>query len=269
MSRATHSGHAVDIEGLSLAYGSHTIIEHLDLTLEPGEFLCLLGPSGCGKSTLLRILGDLAHAGGGVRVLGEPPRSAWRHIAYVFQNPRLVRWRNAVDNVTLGMELRGVEGSRRHLRQQALRHLERVHLGDLSARAAHLLSGGEQQRVAIARALAVEPRLLLMDEPFSALDVQTRAQLRAQLVSLWQETGLTIVFVTHDVDEALVLGSQVAVLSKKPTRLLSLLPIDVPHPRHLDSRELAGYRSQIVEQFGDQGELREVTVESVDSLGDT
>lgn len=256
MSTITHTSHAVDIDGLSLAYGPHTIIEHLDLTLEPGEFLCLLGPSGCGKSTLLRVLGDLAHAHGGVRVLGEPPRNAWRHIAYAFQTPRLVRWRNAVDNVTLGMELRGMRGSRRELREKAVRQLERVHLGDIAGRAAHLLSGGEQQRVAIARALAVEPRILLMDEPFSALDVQSRGQLRAELVSLWQESGLTIVFVTHDVDEALVLGSQLAILSKKPTRLLSLLRIDLPYPRRLDSPELVEYRKRIVGQFGGQSDLR-------------
>jgi ABC-type nitrate/sulfonate/bicarbonate transport system ATPase subunit len=244
------TGMAIDIKGLAIVYGEHVVMEHLDLEVEDGDFLCLLGPSGCGKSTLLRILGGLAKADGRIRVLGESPQASWQNLAYVFQTPRLVRWRNALDNVALGLELRGLPGTKKDHRARAEGYLTHLGLEDLGRRPAHFLSGGEQQRVAIARALAVQPRILLMDEPFSALDVHTRGQLRAEIVSIWQKSGLTIVFVTHDIDEAITIGSKVAVLSSKPTHLLSLLPIELSHPRTLSSPECVRYRSRIVEHFG-------------------
>ncbi|HEX2029917.1 MAG TPA: ABC transporter ATP-binding protein [Actinomycetota bacterium] len=251
------TGMAIELEGLSIVFGRDVVMQDLDLRVEEGEFLCLLGPSGCGKSTLLRILGGLAKADGRVRVLGEPPQSSWQHLAYVFQTPRLVRWRNAMDNVALGLELRGIPGTRKEHRASAEAYLAQLGLEDLAGRPAHVLSGGEQQRVAIARALAVQPRILLMDEPFSALDVHTRGQLRAEIVSIWQKSGLTIVFVTHDIDEAVTIGSKVAVLSSKPTRLLSLLPIELSHPRSRSSPEFVRYRSRIVEHFGGKTVLDE------------
>lgn len=244
------TGTAIEIEDLSIVFGKDVVMERLDLRVEDGDFLCLLGPSGCGKSTLLRILGGLAKADGRVRVLGEPPQTSWQHLAYVFQTPRLARWRNAMDNVALGLELRGMPGTKKEHREKAEGYLAQLGLAELGRRPAHVLSGGEQQRVAIARALAVQPRILLMDEPFSALDVHTRGQLRAEIVSIWQKSGLTIVFVTHDIDEAITIAGKVAVLSSKPTRLLSLLPIELSHPRTLSSPECVQYRTRIVEHFG-------------------
>ena len=244
------TGPAIEIEGLSIVFGEDVVMERLDLRVEDGDFLCLLGPSGCGKSTLLRILGGLAKAEGRVRVLGEPPQTSWQHLAYVFQTPRLARWRNAMDNVALGLELRGMPGTKNEHRERAEGYLAQLGLAELARRPAHVLSGGEQQRVAIARALAVQPRILLMDEPFSALDVHTRGQLRAEIVSIWQKSGLTIVFVTHDIDEAITIAGKVAVLSSKPTRLLSLLPIELSHPRTLSSPESVQYRTRIVDHFG-------------------
>ncbi|HKG37508.1 MAG TPA: ABC transporter ATP-binding protein [Conexibacter sp.] len=242
---------AIDIHDLRFAPAGEVILDGVDLRVEQGEFVCLLGPSGAGKSTTLRLLGGLMEGSGDIEVYGESPHHGWRRLAYVFQSPRLVRWRSAIDNVMLGMELRDGRGDKAARRERARAVLERVGLADLADRPAHLLSGGEQQRVAIARALAVEPDVLLMDEPFSALDVRTRTELRRQMVELWQETGLTVVFVTHDVDEALALGARAVVLSRKPTRVLADVRIDLPHPRDRESAEADVHREAILAAFGD------------------
>ncbi len=241
---------AVELGQLRVQYGKDVVIDGLDLTFRRGEFTCLLGPSGCGKSTILRIIGDLLEpAGGHVEVLGRAPDRAWADLAYVFQAPRLVPWRSAVGNVILGMQLRGVSGSRRVLHDRAMAAMSTVGIAELAARPAHVLSGGEQQRVSLARALAVEPQVLLMDEPFSALDVQTRRQLRAEIRSVWQQTGLTIVFVTHDVDEALIVADRVIVFSPKPTQLLADVAVDLPRPIDPASSEFAARHSQLVDLF--------------------
>jgi len=251
---------AVEIVDLGVKYGSSTVLDSVGLMIDSGDFLCLLGPSGCGKSTLLRVIGDLApFTSGQVRVDGEVPSNAWDRLAYVFQAPRLVPWRNAVDNVVLGMQFRKMAGSKRQLRTQALEAMRAVGIEDLAFKPAHVLSGGEQQRVAIARALAVRPEILLMDEPFSALDVQTRRQLRAEMVSLWRRTGLTIIFVTHDVDEALIVGSRVVVFSPKPTRILDDLKVDLPHPADPLSPEFHALRQRIAARFAGSGALDELT----------
>jgi len=254
------NGHAVEVVDLGVTYGSSTVLDSVGLDIDPGDFLCLLGPSGCGKSTLLRIIGDLApYTSGEVRVDGEPPTKAWDRLAYVFQAPRLVPWRNALDNVVLGMQFRKMDGSKRVLREQALEAMRVVGIEDLAHKPAHVLSGGEQQRVAIARALAVRPEILLMDEPFSALDVQTRRQLRAEMVSLWRRTGLTIVFVTHDVDEAIIVGSRIVVFSPKPTRILDDLTVDLAHPADPLSPAFQELRQRIVARFADSDALEELT----------
>jgi NitT/TauT family transport system ATP-binding protein len=242
---------AVDFKNLRVQYGATVIIDSLDLTLREGDFTCFLGPSGCGKSTMLRIIGELIEpAGGDVTVFGEPAGQAWDELGYVFQAPRLVPWRNAVGNIVLGLQLRGVSGSRKELRERAMDAMETVGITHLADRPAHQLSGGEQQRVAIARALAVQPKVLLMDEPFSALDVQTRRQLRQEIVSFWNKTGMTIVFVTHDVDEAIAVGSRVVVFSPKPTVLLADLPVTMPKPADTHSEEFTKLHDQIVSLFG-------------------
>jgi NitT/TauT family transport system ATP-binding protein len=200
-----------------------------------GEFLCILGPSGCGKSTSLRVIGDLLGISAGrVTVDGRPPREAWRELAFVFQSPRLVPWRTALGNVMLAMELR-YDGMKRAAMEATARELlALVGLAGDMHKYPRMLSGGERQRVAIARALAVDPQIILMDEPFSALDLNTRRRLRLEIISIWQKTQKTVAFVTHDIDEALTLADRIILLSNKPTRVLDTIVIDEPRPRAVD-----------------------------------
>ncbi len=221
-------------ERVALHLGGDAIYRDLDFAVRDGEFLCMLGPSGCGKSTALRLIGDLLPVESGtVMVEGRAPAAAWRSLAYVFQSPRLVPWRTAIGNVLLGMELRYDHMSRRAMRERAEKLLTLVGLGRDIGKFPSMLSGGERQRVAIARALAVDPKLILMDEPFSALDLTTRRRLRAELVSIWQQTGKTVIFVTHDIEEALVLADRILLLSNKPTRVLESIALDAPRPRDI------------------------------------
>lgn len=242
---------AIDTRGLTVAFDGQTIMSGIDLAIRDGELACLLGPSGCGKSTMLRIFGGLAdYQGGEVTVHGEPPARTWHRLAYVFQAARLVPWRTALDNVVLGMKLRGVTGDRRELRERARSYMDIVGIATLADRPGYALSGGEQQRVSIARALAVDPDILLMDEPFSALDVQTRKRLQQEIVALWQRTGLTIVLVTHDVNEALTVGNRIVVCSRKPTEILADHDVDLPYPRNPASLDFQERHDQIVRHFG-------------------
>ena len=225
---------AISFEAVGLSFGGESIYESLDFSVARGEFVCLLGPSGCGKSTALRIIGDLLAAGRGrVLVNGKPPAASRDAIAFVFQSPRLAPWRSALDNVLLGVELRfgRAEAKRRAARAAGL--LALVGLADAAAKYPLMLSGGERQRVAIARALAVDPEIILMDEPFSALDPNTRRRLRSEIERIWQATGKTIVFVTHDIDEALTLADRIVLMSNKPTRVLDTITVDAARPRDL------------------------------------
>ena len=222
----------IRFDHVRLCFGPETIFQDLSLSIGRGEFVCILGPSGCGKSTALRLIGDLLRPdGGSIIVDGRDPRETWEHLAFVFQSPRLAPWRTALDNVLLGMELRGGRRDREQMRARAIKALDLVGLTHDAGKYPRMLSGGEKQRVALARALAVEPQIILMDEPFSALDPNTRQRLRAEIVSIWQKTGKTIVFVTHDVDEALVLADRILLLSKKPARVIETIAIDRPRPR--------------------------------------
>jgi NitT/TauT family transport system ATP-binding protein len=226
----------IHFDHVRLRFGAETIFQDLSLSIGRGEFVCILGPSGCGKSTALRLIGDLLRPDGGlITVEGRDPRETWEHLAFVFQSPRLAPWRTALDNVLLGMELRGGRLDRQQMRARAIEALDLVGLTNDADKYPRMLSGGEKQRVALARALAVEPQIILMDEPFSALDPNARQRLRAEIVSIWQKTGKTIVFVTHDVDEALVLADRILLLSKKPTRVIETIALETPRPRSLDA----------------------------------
>jgi ABC-type nitrate/sulfonate/bicarbonate transport system ATPase subunit len=239
---------AVGIRDLRFMAAGESILDGIDLQVPQGQLLCILGPSGAGKTTVLRLLGGLmTGATGEITIFDESAERGWKRLAFVFQTPRLVRWRSALDNVVLANELRHGRGRKDARRRHALDCLARVGVEHLADRPAHLLSGGEQQRVAIARALAVEPDVLLMDEPFSALDIRTRAQLRRDLVEWWREDGeLTVIFVTHDVEEALALGSRAVVLSSKPTRVAADIAIDLPHPRDPNAPACGEHRRQIL-----------------------
>ena len=241
----------VRLRDLRLVLGGVDIYDGLSFDVRQGEFLCILGPSGCGKSTLLRLIGDLIQpTRGEITIEGEPPVAALDKIAYVFQSPRLVPWRTALGNVTLGHELRFGGKADDAIRARARGLLDMVGLGEDTHKYPLMLSGGERQRVAIARALAVEPHIILMDEPLSALDINTRQRLRGKILDIWKLTGKTIVFVTHDIDDALSMADRVLVLSGKPSRIVDTVTIDAPRPRRVDALSgLAPLRSRLERQF--------------------
>jgi NitT/TauT family transport system ATP-binding protein len=244
------------VKDLAVWRGLHQIIGAASFTVSRGEFICILGRSGCGKSTLLRVLGGLLPPSGGeTLIVGAAPGSSWTHVSFVFQTPRLVRWRNALENVQLGLDLRYGRGRAHHAEHQrrAAEMLDLVGLGGAQAKRPSMLSGGERQRVAIARSLAVEPRILLMDEPFSALDVRTRGQLRDQLIKIWQRTRRTIVFVTHDIGEALILGDRVIVLGDTPSRVLADITVNAGRPRQLSQPALTDLAERLRGLIDEEG----------------
>jgi NitT/TauT family transport system ATP-binding protein len=221
-----------------------------DITLDigQGEFVSLIGPSGCGKSTLLRVIGDLTQpTTGTVEVNGKPAGRARldREYGMVFQAPVLFDWRTIEDNVRLPLELFGYDRQAQNERTQEM--LALVGLTDFARHRPYQLSGGMQQRVAIARALAFSPSLLLMDEPFGALDEMTRERMNSEVLSIWARTGITVVFVTHSIPEAVFLSSRVAVMSARPGRITRIVDVDLPRPRGLDTRESPAYFSLITE----------------------
>jgi len=218
--------------------GTVTALEEIDLNLARGSFLTLLGPSGCGKSTLLRVIADLIQPSSGkAMVLGDKPAVARqnREIGFVFQDAALLPWRTALQNVALPLEVGG--GKAKAGPRSAAELLALVGLGGWENAYPHELSGGMRQRVAIARALVSGPKLLLMDEPFGALDEITRDRLNEELLQVWMSTGTTIVFVTHSIYEAAFLGQQVLLLAARPGRVRELVPVGLPVPRLLAMRE--------------------------------
>ncbi|MFN8074093.1 MAG: ABC transporter ATP-binding protein [Kineosporiaceae bacterium] len=205
-----------------------TALSGVSLDIAAGDFVCLVGPSGCGKSTLLDLLGGLATPDAGqVLVDGKPITGPGLDRGIVFQQYALYPWRTALGNVEFGLEAKGI--GRRERASRAREYLDLVGLGTFADRYPHELSGGMKQRVAIARSLAFDPDILLMDEPFAALDAQTRESLQDELVRIWQRTGKTIVFITHGIDEAVFLGRKVAVMTSRPGRILTVLDVDLPH----------------------------------------
>ena len=240
----------ITFENVGIAFGEERIYDRLSFDVRRGEFVCILGPSGCGKSTSLRIIGGLLDVSSGrVTVDGRAPQDAWPDIAFVFQSPRLVPWRTALDNVLLGSQLRFGAGDKEKRRAHANELLNLVGLAADTGKYPSMLSGGERQRVSIARALAVDPQIVLMDEPFSALDPNMRGRMRAEMERIWLETGKTVVFVTHDIDEALQLADRTVVLSNKPTRVLEVLEFKTARPRGGSSHELGSQREKLVKLF--------------------
>jgi NitT/TauT family transport system ATP-binding protein len=234
--------------------GTVTALQDIDLSIAAGSFLTLLGPSGCGKSTLLRVMADLIEPSGGrISVLGDKPSVARqrREIGFVFQDAALLPWRTALDNVMLPLEVGGGKALPGARSPHDL--LKLVGLDGWENAYPHELSGGMRQRVAIARALVSGPRLLLMDEPFGALDEITRDRLNEELLDVWQSTGTTIVFVTHSIYEAAFLGQQVLLLAARPGRVREMVPVTLPSPRRLAMREtqqfveLAGHLRRVLE----------------------
>ena len=240
-------GLAVHVVGVDKTFavqgGGETVaLQGIDLDVRQGEFVSLIGPSGCGKSTLLRIVGDLIQpTSGSVDVNGKSAHRARldRDYGMVFQAPVLFDWRSVEANVRLPLEVMKIEGTERDRRVREM--LDLVELGGFLDHYPHQLSGGMQQRVAIARALAFQPALLLMDEPFGALDEMTRERLNTEVLRIWAQTGTTIIFVTHSIPEAVFLSTRVVVMSARPGRIASVIDIDLPQPRNDETRESERY----------------------------
>jgi ABC-type nitrate/sulfonate/bicarbonate transport system ATPase subunit len=215
------------------------VIGGLGFDVEDGEFLSILGPSGCGKSTLLSILAGLESLSGGEILVNEKPLATAQdgiRLGFVFQQPRLLNWRSVRDNIKLPLE-QGTLANEAKV-SLAQRYLELVNLKGFENYFPLQISGGMQQRAAIARALAIEPEVLLMDEPFSSLDELTARKMRAELIRIWQETKKTIIFVTHDISEAVFLSNRLLVVTERPTRVFETLDIDVGYPRDYDDDRL-------------------------------
>lgn len=226
------------IRNLSVAYWSQRqslfihALDQITMTVAAGEFVTIVGPSGCGKSTLLHaVAGLLPATTGEIRVADQPVRGPGRERAMVFQAPALLPWRTVRGNVAYGLELHGC--SRREAGQRTQHWLDLVGLGDFAESYPRELSGGMQQRVNLARALAVQPALLLLDEPLSALDAQTREVMQLELQRIWLETKGSALYVTHQIDEAIFLADKVVVLSARPGRIQQVIPVDFPRPRPL------------------------------------
>ena len=250
---------AVDVRKASLIYNPDSAPVHaladVDLAIEPGEFVSLIGPSGCGKTTLLRVIADLEHiTSGSVLVNGVSPHEARlaRAYGYVFQAPALFAWRTVLGNVKLPLQIQGRSAA--DCDRIAREHLERVGLVGFENKFPWQLSGGMQQRASIARALSFEPRILMMDEPFGALDEITRDRLNAQLQQLWQRERRTVVFVTHSIAEAVYLSTRIVVMSPRPGRIVRVIHSTLPDQRHLglrDSPEFVALAHEVREALAD------------------
>ncbi len=241
-----NSSLAVEVRNASLIYNPDEAPVHalsdIDLAIKPGEFVSLIGPSGCGKTTLLRVIADLEHiTSGSVQVNGVSPHEARlaRSYGYVFQAPALFPWRTVLANVQLPLQIQGKAAA--ECKAIGMEQLSRVGLSGFESKYPWQLSGGMQQRVSIARALSFEPRILMMDEPFGALDEITRDRLNEQLQQLWERERRTVVFVTHSISEAVYLSSRIVVMSPRPGRVVRVIDSTLPDARHLGLRDSAEF----------------------------
>jgi ABC-type nitrate/sulfonate/bicarbonate transport system ATPase subunit len=236
------------VDDLSRNFGKLSVLKDVSFSIYDGEMVCLLGPSGCGKTTLLRMLaGLLPFDRGGVRINGKDIRSKQpyhRDVSMVFQEPRLLPWRNATDNVALPFELS--EGTLSPEAKNAVENaLELVGLADFTKSFPHELSGGMRQRVALARALATNPRILLMDEPLTGLDVRTRGELQDEIIRIWSQKKMSLLWVTHDPQEAIYLADRIIVLSGRPGNVKAILPISLARPRQRMSPDMLNLEKDI------------------------
>jgi NitT/TauT family transport system ATP-binding protein len=242
----------IEVQNVSKQYlsnqGEVRALENIDLVIGTGQFVCLLGPSGCGKSTLLNLLAGFdSPSQGQVRIDGKVVEKPSPKFVTVFQQPSLLPWRNVQRNIELGLEAQRVKKTLR--RETSGRLMEWVGLGPFKKHHPHQLSGGMQQRVAIARALAVNPPILFMDEPFGALDAGTRMNMQEELLNLWQRKKMTIIFVTHDIEEAVYLADRIIVLTPFPGKVKCALDIPLPRNRDRTAPEFLSLRSRIFSEF--------------------
>jgi NitT/TauT family transport system ATP-binding protein len=246
----------VGLSEICLSYRTQTgerllALDHINLQVHTGEFVCIVGPSGCGKSTLLHLIAGLQQqTDGQILVDGKPVQGPGTDRIMIFQEHGLFPWLTVGQNVEFGMKMKGVLTAER--KEKTRYYLRLVHLAKFENSYIHQLSGGMRQRVAIARALATEPDVLLMDEPFTALDAQTRDLLHDELERIWSETGRTIIFVTHNVREAIRLGDRVVLLTFRPGRVKSEFPVELPRPRHLEDPTVARAAGYILDELREE-----------------
>src|SRR5580700_4749388 len=246
----------VGLSHISLSYRTQKgerllALDDINLQVHTGEFLCIVGPSGCGKSTLLHLIAGLhRQTSGQILVDGKPVQGPGTDRIMIFQEHALFPWLTVGRNVEFGMKMKGIPKAERA--EKTLHYLRLVHLQKFKDSYIHQLSGGMRQRVAIARALATEPDVLLMDEPFGALDAQTRDLLHDELERIWSETGRTIIFVTHNVREAVRLGDRVVLLTFRPGRVKSEFPVELPRPRHLENPDVARAAREILDELREE-----------------
>ena len=221
---------AISLDKISQSFGSYTAVDRIDLSIDPGKFVSVVGPSGCGKSTLLNLAAGLTSpTRGSVSIFGEPLDGLNRRAAYMFQQDALLPWKTVLENVGLGLRFRGTFSE-----AKAMEWVERVGLAAFADKFPSQLSGGMRKRVAMAQCWIVDPDILLMDEPFSALDIHTRMRMEGELLDLWTGSPKTILFVTHDLEEAISLSDEVVVLSAGPaSRIVARHAVDLPRPRNL------------------------------------
>ena len=236
------------VRDVTMSFGTFTAVRNVDLDVADGEFLAIVGPTGCGKSTILNaIAGLLKPASGEITLGGRPVAGINTSIGYLFQQDALLPWKTAIENVELGLVFKGEAPELR--RPKALAWMEKVGLKGFEGRYPHQLSGGQRKRVQLAQALISDPQMILMDEPFSALDIHTRHLMQTELLRLWQENRKSVVLITHDLEEAISLGDRVVVLAAGPaSRVVADYPVDLPRPRNvseimMDPRFMDLYRS--------------------------
>ncbi len=231
---------ALEVRGVKKSFGNLKVLDGIDFSVENGNFSCIVGESGCGKTTLLRIIAGIERPDEGkITYSGDPVKI--NDIGYVFQDDRLLPWMTALENILFALRIRRIDDI-----DSALRYLELVGLRGFESYYPHQLSGGMRQRVGICRALAVNPKILLMDEPFASLDAQTRNRMQVELLRIWDRDRKTVVFVTHSIDEAVFLADEVIVLSKRPAKVVEVVEIDMERPRDRTGREFIEYRREIM-----------------------
>ena len=251
--------------GLSKTFknAAEPALSDINLEIEDGEFICIVGPSGCGKSTLLNLIAGLEKPTEGTITLdGREVLGPGADRVVMFQEPALYPWLNVIDNVKFGMKLAGVPKGEQEKRAE--KYLKMVHLWDFREYAVHELSGGMKQRTALARALTMDSRIMLMDEPFSALDKQTINKLRAELEAIWEETRRTIIYVTHSVEEALYFADRIIILADRPGIVKSVVKINLPRPRQLDSEDFVDIRKHLLD--GLKVEVEKIEKEEYDRV---
>lgn len=246
-------GARLEVRDLCVAYRNRDTglddiaVENVSFSIRPHEFVCMVGASGCGKSSVLNVVAGLLKAASGTVVInGKPIDGPGDNRSVVFQSPALLPWRTALENASYGLELRGM--NKREARERARAMLELVGLTDRAGLYPHELSGGMQQRVNLARALAVDPEILLLDEPFAALDAQTRETMQVELLRIWSATRKTSLFVTHQIDEAVLLADRIIVMGRSPGRIREIIAVDLPRPRDEEikrSRRFMEYEDRI------------------------